>query len=173
MYPHVPPPSLTQQVSALRERLETEYGEGQDRAERALLAHAHSHLTELERLAGALGDPVADAEVTDAEATLLGDAEWDLVHDEVAWSAEMFQIFARAPQDGPLTLDQLPGMLHPEDRRTVSRILTEALVDGRPIDAEFRLQLADGTSRPVHCVGAPRFADDGCVHAVWLAIRTR
>ncbi|WP_042381386.1 PAS domain-containing protein [Streptacidiphilus melanogenes] len=157
-----------QQVSALRDRLETEYGEGHDRAERALLAHARSHLVELERLTGALSGPAG----TDTDAVLLGDAEWDLVHDAVAWSAEMFQIFARTAQDGPLTLDQLPGALHPEDRRAVSRMLTDALVDGRPIDAGFRLQLANGTVRPVHCVGAPRFADNGCIHAVWLAIRT-
>ncbi|RAG80331.1 hypothetical protein DN069_38695 [Streptacidiphilus pinicola] len=174
MHPHLPPPSLTQQVCALRERLETEYGEGQDRAERALLAHAHSHLAQLERLTGALGEQAAEGTDDEAaEATLLGDAEWDLVRDEVAWSTEMFRIFARAPQDGPLTLDQLPGVLHPEDRHTVSRLLTEALVDGRPIDAEFRLRLADGTVREVHCVGAPRFADDGCVQAVWLALRAR
>ncbi|WP_042365368.1 PAS domain-containing protein [Streptacidiphilus neutrinimicus] len=169
MHPHISPPSLAQQVSALRERLETEYGEGQDRAERALLAHARSHLVELERLTGVLSCPTG----ADPDAVLLGDAEWDLVHDSVAWSPEMFQIFARAPQDGALTLDQLPGALHPEDRRAVSRMLTDALVDGRPIDAEFRLQLADGTVRPVHCVGAPRFTDNGCIHAVWLAVRTR
>jgi hypothetical protein len=167
MHPHIPPPSLAQQVCALRERLEKEFGEGRNGAERALLAHTHSHLAELERLTGALSDPA----LTDPEATLLGDAEWDLVHDKVTWSAEMYRIFARAPQDGPLTLDQLPGALHPEDRRNVSRLLTEVLVDGCPIDAEFRLQLADGTVRPVHCVGAPRFADDGCVHAVWLVLR--
>jgi hypothetical protein len=169
MHPHVPPSSLAQQVFSLRERLEREYGEGRDRAERALLAHAHSHLAELERLAGALGGPGT----TDTDTTLLGDAEWDLVRDQVAWSSEMFRIFARAPQDGPLTLDELPGALHPEDRRVVSRLLTDALVDGRPIDAEFRLRLADGTVRPVHCVGAPQFTADGCVHAVWLALRTR
>ncbi|MEY9872426.1 PAS domain-containing protein [Streptacidiphilus sp. MAP12-33] len=169
MHPHIPPPSLAQQLCELRERLESEYGSGQDRAARALLAHAHSHLSELERLTDALGEPARHP----AGATLLGDAEWDLVHDEVAWSAEMFRIFARTPQDGPLTLDQLPGALHPEDRHTVARLLTAALVDGRPIDAEFRLQLADGTVRPVHCVGAPQFADDGGVHAVWLALRAR
>ncbi|SEL94420.1 PAS domain-containing protein [Streptacidiphilus jiangxiensis] len=169
MHPHVPPPSLTQQVSALRERLDSEFGTGHDRAERALVAHAHSHLAELERLTGALGGPAPSL----ADTTLLGDAEWDLVHDEVAWSAEMFRIFARAPQDGPLTLDQLPGALHPEDRHAVARLLTEALVDGRPIDAEFRLQLDDGTVRPVHCVGAPQLAEDGGVHAVWLALRAR
>ncbi|WP_052440875.1 PAS domain-containing protein [Streptacidiphilus anmyonensis] len=185
MHPHLSPPSLAQQVSALRERLETEYGEGQDRAERALLAHARSHLVELERLTGALDGPTRTDPDTDPatghetdhgtapEAVLLGDAEWDLVHDEVAWSDEMFRIFARAPQDGALTLDQLPGALHPEDRRAVARLLTDALVDGRPVDAEFRLQLADGTVRPVHCVGAPRFTDNGCIHAVWLAVRTR
>lgn len=170
MHPHVPPPSsLTQQVSALRERLESQYGEGQGRAERALLAHARSHLAELERLTGALSGP----DPAHPEVTPLGDAEWDLVRDEASWSAGMFRIFARAPKEGPLTLDQLPGALHPQDRHLVSRLLTEALVDGRPIDARFRLQLADGTVRPVHCVGAPRFTEDGCVQALWLALRAR
>ncbi|WP_370094077.1 PAS domain-containing protein [Streptacidiphilus sp. MAP12-20] len=151
----------------MREQLEAAFGATTDRAERALLAHARSHLAELARVVDALTHP--DAPLNGA--SLLGDAEWDLVHDRVAWSAEMYRIFARAPQDGPLTLDQLPSALHPEDRRAVSGLLTAALVDGKPIDAEFRLQLGDGTVRAVHCVGAPQVADDGGVHAVWLALR--
>jgi hypothetical protein len=151
----------------VREQLEAAFGATRDRGERALLGHARSHLDELARVVEALTGTQAPAD----GAALLGDAEWDLRNDRVAWSAEMYRIFARAPQEGPLTLDQLPGALHPEDRRAVSGLLTAALVDGKPIDAEFRLQFEDGTVRTVHCVGAPQVADDGGVHAVWLALR--
>ncbi|MEY9845901.1 PAS domain-containing protein [Streptacidiphilus sp. MAP5-3] len=180
MHPQLPPPSLPQQLAAVRAQLEASIADCRDRSERALLAHACSHLAELERCTAAL---TLDAPVARPASghgggpgaaeggALLGDAEWDLVHDAVDWSAEMYRIFARAPHEGPLTLDQLPGALHPEDRRTVSGLLTAALVDGKPIDAEFRLQLGDGTVRSVHCVGAPQLAADGYVEAVWLALR--
>ncbi|MBF9069930.1 PAS domain-containing protein [Streptacidiphilus fuscans] len=179
MHPELPPSSLPQQLAVVRAQLEASIADCQDRSERALLAHACSHLAELERCSTALSfgshtsaSSAASTPAVDGEGgTLLGDAEWDLVHDAVDWSAEMYRIFARAPQEGPLTLDQLPGALHPEDRRAVSGLLTAALVDGKPIDAEFRLQLGDGTVRSVHCVGAPQLAADGYVEAVWLALR--
>ena len=99
------------------------------------------------------------------------DAEWDLADDRVVWSAEMFRIFGRDPGLGPLTLDQLPAHLHVEDRRRLSGLLTAALVDGKPIDAEFRISRPDGTQCSAHCAGEPVLEADGTVRSIWLAVR--
>ncbi|MFC5905902.1 PAS domain-containing protein [Streptacidiphilus monticola] len=188
MHPHLPSgpseplgpeASLPAQLHRLRAQLATALGTDaaepdhrpkneEERARRALFAHAQSSLDRLEECVNALlAAPPASAR----DHTLLGDAEWDLVRDEVNWSGEMYRLFAREPEQGPLRLDQLPAHLHPDDRRLVRTLLTGALVDGRPIDAEFRLVLPDGSARTVHCVGAPQLEPDGAVHSLWLALR--
>src|SRR4051812_1366443 len=72
-----------------------------------------------------------------------GSAEWDLITDDVQWSEELYRIFGRSPADGPLTLDELPSWLFSEDQPLLTGMVTGCLVDGRPIDGEFRIVRAD------------------------------
>ena len=37
--------------------------------------------------------------------TRVGSAEWNLLTDEVSWSEELFQIFGRSREQGPMSLD--------------------------------------------------------------------
>jgi PAS domain-containing protein len=101
----------------------------------------------------------------------VADAEWDLTEDRVVWSAEMFRIFGRDRDLGPLTLDQLPAHLHDDDRPGLSRALTAALVDGKPVDTWFRVTRPDGTLCAVHCAGAPEQEADGVVRSIRLDVR--
>lgn len=100
-----------------------------------------------------------------------GSAEWNLVTDEVTWSPEMFQIFGRNPAEGPLTLDELPAWLFAEDQQPVAALVTACLVDGSPIDGEFRVVRCDGSVRTVHLVGEPIFDSDGSTLAMWAVVR--
>ncbi|SEG90252.1 PAS domain S-box-containing protein [Actinacidiphila yanglinensis] len=100
-----------------------------------------------------------------------GSAEWNLLTDEVKWSDELFRIFGRSPQDGPLTLDELPSWLFSEDQQLLTEMVTGCLVDGRPIDGEFRIVRADGTVRTVHMVGEPVLDAEGGTVAMWSVIR--
>ncbi|MFF1835525.1 PP2C family protein-serine/threonine phosphatase [Streptomyces sp. NPDC058231] len=101
----------------------------------------------------------------------VGSAEWDLLTDEVSWSEELFQIFGRPPQSDPLSLDELPSVLLPEDQPLLTSLVTACLVDGKPIDGEFRILRTDGRIRTLHMMGEPVLDADGCTASMWAVLR--
>ncbi|MFF7197446.1 PP2C family protein-serine/threonine phosphatase [Streptomyces sp. NPDC088197] len=100
-----------------------------------------------------------------------GSAEWDLLTDDAQWSDELYRIFGRESADGPLTLDELPSWLFSEDQQILTEMVTGCLVDGRPIDGEFRIVRADGSVRTVHMVGEPVLGADGDTVSMWAVLR--
>ncbi|WP_333769071.1 PP2C family protein-serine/threonine phosphatase [Streptomyces sp. IBSBF 2435] len=100
-----------------------------------------------------------------------GSAQWDLLTDAAQWSDELYRIFGRAPEDGPLTLDELPSWLFAEDQSVLTEMVTGCLVDGRPIDGEFRIVRADGSVRTVHMVAEPVVGADGGTESMWAVLR--
>ncbi|MGW0787788.1 PP2C family protein-serine/threonine phosphatase [Streptomyces sp. NPDC002911] len=101
----------------------------------------------------------------------VGSAEWNLLTDEVHWSDELYQIFGRAPGTGALPLDELPSLLLTEDQPLLTSMVTDCLVDGRPIDGEFRILLPDGGMRTLHMMGEPVLDADGCTASMWAVVR--
>ncbi|MFJ5227281.1 PP2C family protein-serine/threonine phosphatase [Streptomyces sp. NPDC088400] len=101
----------------------------------------------------------------------IGSAEWDLLTDEVSWSEELYEIFGRAPESGPLTLDELPSLVFPDDQALLTAIVTDCLIDGKPIDGEFRIVRADGRVRTVHMMGEPVLDTAGCTASMWAVLR--
>ncbi|UNO38783.1 SpoIIE family protein phosphatase [Streptomyces sp. MST-110588] len=101
----------------------------------------------------------------------VGSAEWNLLTDEVTWSDELFGIFGKDPADGPLTLDELPSLIFAEDQEQLTRMVTDCLVDGSPIDGEFRIVRPDATVRTVHMVGEPVLDADGSTACMWAVLR--
>lgn len=100
-----------------------------------------------------------------------GSAEWNLLTDEVQWSEELYRIFGRSRQDGPLTLDELPSWLFTEDQQILTSMVTGCLVDGRPLDGEFRVVRADGSVRTLHMVGEPTFDAGGATASLWAVVQ--
>ncbi len=100
-----------------------------------------------------------------------GSAEWDLLTDQVTWSDELYAIFGRTKADGPLTLDELPSWLFAEDQQTLTAMVTGCLVDGKPINGEFRIVRPDGSVRTVHMVGEPVLDADGSTASMWAVLR--
>ncbi|MFG2136383.1 PP2C family protein-serine/threonine phosphatase [Streptomyces sp. NPDC048650] len=101
----------------------------------------------------------------------VGSAEWNLLTDEVTWSDELFAMFGRSPSDGPLTLDELPSLILDEDQEGLATMVTDCLVDGRPIDGEFRIVRPDANLRTVHMVGEPVLDADGSTACMWAVLR--
>ncbi|MGW0961287.1 PP2C family protein-serine/threonine phosphatase [Streptomyces gelaticus] len=101
----------------------------------------------------------------------VGSAEWNLLTDGVSWSEELFQIFGRPPEAGPLSLDELPSMLLAEDQPLLTALVTDCLVDGKPIEGEFRILRADGRMRTLHMMGEPVLDPDGCTASMWAVLR--
>ncbi|MFJ2742311.1 PP2C family protein-serine/threonine phosphatase [Streptomyces sp. NPDC087440] len=104
--------------------------------------------------------------------TRVGSAEWNLLTDEVTWSDELYEIFGRTRTDGPLSLDELPAMLLPDDQALLTAMVTDCLVDGKPIDGEFRIvRHGDGAVRTLHMMGEPVLDADGCTASMWAVLR--
>ncbi|MER7048514.1 PP2C family protein-serine/threonine phosphatase [Streptomyces jumonjinensis] len=101
----------------------------------------------------------------------VGSAEWNLLTDEVSWSDELYRILGRAPGSGPMTLDELPSVVFAEDQWLLTSMVTGALVDGRPIDGEFRMVRADGRVRTVHMTGEPVLDSAGSTASLWAVFR--
>ncbi|MEV8227036.1 SpoIIE family protein phosphatase [Streptomyces sp. NPDC079167] len=101
----------------------------------------------------------------------VGSAEWNLLTDEVSWSDELYQIFGRDPGAGGLSLDELPSVLLAEDQPLLTSMVTDCLVDGRPIDGEFRILLPGGGMRTLHMMGEPVLDADGCTASMWAVLR--
>ncbi|MFJ8858083.1 PP2C family protein-serine/threonine phosphatase [Streptomyces sp. NPDC102451] len=122
-------------------------------------------------------EPVGEHPTTPAEPptgsllSRVGSAEWNLLTDEVSWSDELYQIFGRNPEAGALSLDELPSLLLAEDQPLLTSMVTDCLVDGRPIDGEFRILLPDGGMRTLHMMGEPVLDADGCTASMWAVLR--
>ncbi|MFF8607001.1 PP2C family protein-serine/threonine phosphatase [Streptomyces sp. NPDC015346] len=101
----------------------------------------------------------------------VGSAEWNLLTDEVSWSEELHQIFGRTPDSGPMSLDELPSVVFAEDQPLLQAMVTDCLIDGKPIDGEFRIVRTDGRVRTLHMMGEPVLDADGCTASMWAVLR--
>ena len=157
-------------------------GEGSDHArerwQRALYDLALHQLSDLDEHLAQLRDgplPTAAPEPTaPPQGSLLsrvGSAEWNLLTDEASWSGELYQILGRDPAAPPLTLDELPSLVVDEDRPKLTAMVTNCLVDARPIDGEFRITRRDGDVRTVHMMGEPVLDTDGSTASMWAVLR--
>ncbi|WP_336320411.1 PP2C family protein-serine/threonine phosphatase [Streptomyces lavendofoliae] len=113
----------------------------------------------------------ADPPPTGSLLSRVGSAEWNLLTDEVSWSDELYDIFGRSPEAGPLTLDELPSMVFAEDQALLTAMVTGCLIDGKPIDGEFRIVRTDGRVRTLHMMGEPVLDVDGCTASMWAVLR--
>ncbi|MEU0744396.1 SpoIIE family protein phosphatase [Streptomyces sp. NPDC006134] len=101
----------------------------------------------------------------------VGSAEWNLLTDAAEWSGELYRILGRDPSAPPLTLDELPSLVLDEDRPKLTAMVTGCLVDGRPIDGEFRIVHPGGAVRTVHMMGEPVLDADGSTASMWAVLR--
>ncbi|SMQ14146.1 PAS domain S-box-containing protein [Streptomyces sp. Ag82_O1-12] len=157
-------------------------GEGSDppreRWQRALYDLALHQLSDLDEHLAQLRDgplPTAAPEPpAPSQGSLLsrvGSAEWNLLTDEANWSGELYQILGRDPAAPPLTLDELPSLVVDEDRPKLTAMVTNCLVDARPIDGEFRIARRCGAVRTVHMMGEPVLDTDGSTASMWAVLR--
>ncbi|GGU20738.1 PP2C family protein-serine/threonine phosphatase [Streptomyces coeruleorubidus] len=148
------------------------------RWQRALYDLALHQLNDLDEHLAQLRDgplpTVAPEPAPPAPGSLLsrvGSAEWNLLTDEASWSGELYQILGRDPAAPPLTLDELPSLVLDEDRPKLTAMVTNCLVDARPIDGEFRIARRDGDVRTVHMMGEPVLDTDGSTASMWAVLR--
>ncbi|NEC69524.1 SpoIIE family protein phosphatase [Streptomyces sp. SID9727] len=164
-----------------RDAVRVDEDDPRTRWQRALCELAVHHLDDLGAQLGQLRDGLpaepseqpADGAGEPAGSLIgrVGSAEWNLLTDEVSWSDELFRIFGRDPEAGGLSLDALPSRLLPEDQPLLTALVTDCLVDGKPIDGEFRIRHTDGRVRTLHMMGEPVLDTDGCTASMWAVLR--
>jgi PAS domain S-box-containing protein len=76
----------------------------------------------------------------------LGIWVWDGIGDRVTGNAKWREMFGLAPE-GALTLGTVVDRIHPADRAGVLGAIRRSLAERSPYLGEFRVDLADGTSR--------------------------
>ncbi|MEU0037066.1 MULTISPECIES: SpoIIE family protein phosphatase [unclassified Streptomyces] len=172
---------LRGEVDAVRRDAPVDGADAQGRWQRALCDLAMHQLNDLDQHLAQLRDgpppvPVepAAAPAAPGEGSLLsrvGSAEWNLLTDEASWSGELYQILGRDPGAPPLTLDELPSLVFDEDRPMLTAMVTDCLIDAKPIDGEFRVVRPDGGVRTVHIMGEPVLDTDGSTAAMWAVLR--
>ncbi|MER6400215.1 hypothetical protein OG618_30775 [Kitasatospora sp. NBC_01246] len=102
---------------------------------------------------------------------VVGSAEWDLLTDDVRWSAEVYRLLGCDPGHGPLSLDRLPDRLAEADRPQLRRMMTDALVHGRHAFGTLQVSHPDGERTTVECAGEPVLGNDGTVTALRMLLR--
>ncbi|MEV5875297.1 SpoIIE family protein phosphatase [Streptomyces sp. NPDC052101] len=181
---------LKGEVNAVRRDTPSDGADPEERWQRALCDLALHQLDDLDAHLAQLRDgpdtePAAAAASAGAPAvrpvpaapppgsllSRVGSAEWNLLTDEATWSGELYQILGLAPDAPALTLDELPSLVLDEDRPKLTAMVTDCLVDGKPIDGEFRVVRPDGLVRAVHMMGEPVLGADGGTASMWAVLR--
>jgi serine phosphatase RsbU (regulator of sigma subunit)/PAS domain-containing protein len=179
---------LKGEVDAVRRDTRSDGSDPQERWQRALCELALLQLDDLdEHLAQLRDGPPPAPEPLEATApagpavpsaprrgsllSRVGSAEWNFLTDEASWSGELYQILGRDPAAPPLTLDELPSLVLDEDRPKLTAMVTDCLVDAKPIDGEFRVVRPDGEVRTVHMMGEPVLDADGSTASMWAVLR--
>jgi PAS domain S-box-containing protein len=88
----------------------------------------------------------------------VGHWEWDLETNEVVWSDETYRIFGLNPQERPMELAGVRGMVHPDDRESLFGGVDVDLSAGSYPVAEFRIVRPSGEIRTVHAITSKRWS---------------
>jgi PAS domain S-box-containing protein len=88
----------------------------------------------------------------------VGHWEWDLETNEIVWSGETYRIFGLKPQERPMDLASVRGMVHPDDRESLYGGVDVDLSAGANPIAEFRIVRPSGEVRTVHAITSKRWS---------------
>ena len=88
---------------------------------------------------------VARRQLTDAqEVARIGSWEWDIPHDVVWWSDQLYRIYGLEPQELVPSYDHFLRYVHPDDRDAVDQRNRKAFADHEPFEDVKRVVREDG-----------------------------
>ena len=95
-----------------------------------------------------------------SHAARLGMWTWDVVRDEV-WITDEGRVLFGWTKSEPVNFEGFVVKVHPEDREATRNAVQRSLSPPGVYDAEYRVQLADGTTRWISGRGHVEFNDNG------------
>ncbi len=149
-------------------------GDGHDLAREVVALRAH--VAELQRrmarydLAGetremsGLEVSISEREellVTAERIAHMGSWVWDVEHQKVSWSDELYRIFGCDPETEPGSYERFFQAIHPDDRERVREASHQVESTGEAAATVFRVLRPDGTMRYVQTDGAVIFDAQG------------
>ena len=97
------------------------------------------------------------------ELARIGNWEFDLVDDQIRWSAETFHIFGLPPgSEEPEFADVLLAV-DPEDRPLFDQAIQCAISKGEPYRLDLRIRTPEGTQKFIHAQGSAVYGSAGAV----------
>ena len=94
------------------------------------------------------------------EIALLGNWEWNIISNSVAWSQQTYRIFGYEPGEITPSYDLFHSLVHPGDRETLFSAIDRTLKENVPFDTQYRITRKDGTERIIHSQGELCFDGD-------------
>jgi len=91
----------------------------------------------------------------------IGSWELDAATGEVTWSPELFRIFQRDPEQGPVPFGQNSELFPPEDAERLLEAVHAAIENDESYDMEIRAVRQDGEIRYCRARGFPEHDPDG------------
>ncbi|MBS0457308.1 MAG: EAL domain-containing protein [Proteobacteria bacterium] len=84
----------------------------------------------------------------------LGDWSWNIDSGGVDWSPEVFAIWGVPAQQGPMHIQHIPGLIHPDDRAAMEASMLATAQGNEPGEMQFRIIRADdGSVRTIYARG--------------------
>lgn len=90
---------------------------------------------------------------TAQQLTHVGSWEWDLVHERVIWSDELYRVHGVEPATFRITYEYWLSRVHPDDRARILSVMEESLAHAEQMEGEYRIVREDGEVRLVHTIG--------------------
>lgn len=104
----------------------------------------------------------SEAQLAEAQRTAhIGHWEWDIVHDKVTWSAELYRIYGLSPDGFQPSYENLLTRTHPDDKVYVERKVADAYENGRSFNYFHRIIRPDNSVRVLHARGQPIYDQTG------------
>ncbi|SFD47210.1 PAS domain S-box-containing protein [Algibacter lectus] len=80
--------------------------------------------------------------------TMMGNWQWDLITNEVKWSANLYKIFG-LDKDTELAYDTYFSSVYEDDKELVSKHVEQAIADKDFLDLTHRISLPDGSLKTI------------------------
>tara|TARA_R110001599_G_scaffold177127_4_gene369285 strand:- start:12293 stop:18568 length:6276 start_codon:yes stop_codon:yes gene_type:complete len=87
--------------------------------------------------------------------------EWDILSDQWSWEGSFIRALGVDPEGEGLDGDWYLSQVHPEDRAALVNALRRGVKTAEPVEVDYRLRRADGSTVYVHARGQVRCDETG------------